>query len=314
MKKEEEEERRKREEELRADEKKKLEARERKRAKALKWWELNRRVHAGSTLSSAEYAAWYYWDGGASSSSSASDLKKKRKKKRRKRRRRPTAWRACSSHPPSSWRSAPFIWQSLGCQSPWPCRLRSSLSSLCLVRQRIHYASVYALVSSLADFVEMVVFSAIWFDSGYMLVLVYEACFAGDSAPRAVFLRGFQALMRCIMAGMDHQEQFMAPSTKLRKFRSHSSSWSSSSLSFRRGRSPWSICPRDSLVAGHSDRLPCSAGRAASWVVVHTCRKLWLSTVAVLVSSFTCPLLCTTSFACAAVAVHRWSSTSRSWC
>ena len=33
-----------------------------------------------------------------------------------------------------------------------------------------------------------------------MSVLVYEACFAGDSAPRAVFLRGFQALMRCIMA------------------------------------------------------------------------------------------------------------------
>ena len=33
-----------------------------------------------------------------------------------------------------------------------------------------------------------------------MSVLVYEACFDGDSTPRAVFLRGFQALMRCIMA------------------------------------------------------------------------------------------------------------------
>ena len=88
---EEEEERRKKEEELRADEKK-LEARERKRAKALKgWdeealWQLNRRVQVGSTLSSAEYAAWYYWDGGVSSSSSASGLKKKKKKRRRRRR------------------------------------------------------------------------------------------------------------------------------------------------------------------------------------------------------------------------------------
>ena len=84
---EEEEERRKREEELRADEKKKMEARERKRAKALKgWdeealWQLNRRIQAGSTLSSAEYAAWYYWDGGASSSASKRKRKKKRKKK-----------------------------------------------------------------------------------------------------------------------------------------------------------------------------------------------------------------------------------------
>ena len=80
-KEEEEEERRKR------DEKKKLEARERKRAKALKgWdeealWQLNRRIQAGSTLSSVEYAAWYYWDGGASSSSSKRKRKKKRKKK-----------------------------------------------------------------------------------------------------------------------------------------------------------------------------------------------------------------------------------------
>ena len=113
-KEEEEEERRKREEALRADERKKLEARDRKRAKALKgWdeealWQLKRRVQAGSTLSSAEYAAWYYWDGGVSSSSSASGMKKKRKKKRRMRRRRPTAWRACSSYPPSSWRSRLF--------------------------------------------------------------------------------------------------------------------------------------------------------------------------------------------------------------
>ena len=48
------------------------------------------------------------------------------------------------------------------------------------------------------------IFSAIWFVSGCMSA-VYVACFAGDIAPGAVFLRGFQALMRCIMAGMDQQ-------------------------------------------------------------------------------------------------------------
>ena len=74
---------------LREEERKK---RERRRAKALKgWdeealWQLNRRVQAGSTLSSAEYAAWYYWDGGVSSSSSASGLVKRRKRKKRKKR------------------------------------------------------------------------------------------------------------------------------------------------------------------------------------------------------------------------------------
>ena len=57
------------------------------------------------------------------------------------------------------------------------------------------------------------VFSAMWFDSGYMSVSVYEAGFAGDIAPRAVFFRGFQAVLRCIMAGMDQQEQFVAPCT-----------------------------------------------------------------------------------------------------
>ena len=85
------------------------------------------------------------------------------------------------------------------------------------------------------------VFSTIWFDSGYMCLSVYRGVgLAGCDAPRAVFLRGFQALVRCIMAGMDQQEQFVAPCRKLRKFRSYSSSWSSSSLSLRRGRSPLS--------------------------------------------------------------------------
>ena len=88
----EEEERRKREEELREEERKKL---ERRRAKALKgWdeealWQLNRRIQAGSTLSSAEYAAWYFWDGGVSSSSSASGLVKRRKRKKKRKKRLP---------------------------------------------------------------------------------------------------------------------------------------------------------------------------------------------------------------------------------
>ena len=38
------------------------------------------------------------------------------------------------------------------------------------------------------------VFSAIWFDNGYMTVSVFEAGFSGDSAPRAVFLRVFVAV------------------------------------------------------------------------------------------------------------------------
>ena len=96
----EEEERRKREEELREEERKKL---ERRRAKALKgWdeealWQLNRRVQAGSTLSSVEYAAWYYWAGDVSSSSSASGLvkRRKRKKKRKKRVPRTSSYSSC---------------------------------------------------------------------------------------------------------------------------------------------------------------------------------------------------------------------------
>ena len=47
---------------------------------------MRRRIQAGSTLSSAEYAAWYFWDGGVSSSSSASGLVKRRKRKKRKKR------------------------------------------------------------------------------------------------------------------------------------------------------------------------------------------------------------------------------------
>ena len=55
------------------------------------------------------------------------------------------------------------------------------------------------------------VFSTIWFDSGYMCLSVYGGVgLAGCDAPRAVFLRGFQALMRCFMAGMDQQEQFVS--------------------------------------------------------------------------------------------------------
>ena len=45
------------------------------------------------------------------------------------------------------------------------------------------------------------VFSAIWFDNRYMCLSVYGGLgFAGCDAPRALFLSGSQALMRCIMA------------------------------------------------------------------------------------------------------------------
>ena len=43
------------------------------------------------------------------------------------------------------------------------------------------------------------------------------------------------------------------------------------------------------MLLDTGDRHPCCAGRAASWVVVQTCRKLWLSTAAFPVSSLTCP-------------------------
>ena len=103
------------------------------------------------------------------------------------------------------------------------------------------------------------VFSVAWFDSGYMCLSVYGGVgLAGCDAPCAVFFRGFQALMRCIMAGMDQLEHFMAPCRKLRKFRSYSSSWSSSSLSLRRGRFPWS-----SLFGGPWRFRSCSS----CWVV-----------------------------------------------
>ena len=51
------------------------------------------------------------------------------------------------------------------------------------------------------------VFSASWFNSGYMLLPVYVVVFlAGCGARRAVFLSGFQALMPCIMAGLDQRD------------------------------------------------------------------------------------------------------------
>ena len=74
-------------------------------------------------------------------------------------------------------------------------------------------------------------------------------------------------LMRCIMAGLDQQEQFMAPCTKLRKFRSYSSSWSSSFLSLRRGRSPWSFCDHEiPLLLDIVVDIPVVQGRAASGI------------------------------------------------
>ena len=171
-KEEEEEERRKREEELRADEKKKLEARERKRAKALKgWdeealWQLNRRVQAGSTLSSAEYAAWYYWD--ASSSSSKRKKKKKRKKKLPKAAVRSSSG-SSSSFVPAGFtgyaapRAVFFVVVRPRCSASWP----------------------------------------VW----NSLTVTQWAGFACHDAPRAVFLPVvLRPRMLCIMAGMDPKD------------------------------------------------------------------------------------------------------------
>ena len=71
----------------------------------------------------------------------------------------------------------------------------------CLLLQEVEEIGIFWETTS--GFIP--IFSAIWFDSGYMSA-VYVAGFAVDIAPGAVFLRGFQALMRCIMAGMDQQD------------------------------------------------------------------------------------------------------------
>ena len=71
-----------------------------------------------------------------------------------------------------------------------------------------------ALFGSTVDICLASVYEAFWknftqfyvFDSGYVSVSVSEAGFAGCDTPRAVFLCGYQALMRCIMASMDQQE------------------------------------------------------------------------------------------------------------
>ena len=55
------------------------------------------------------------------------------------------------------------------------------------------------------------VHSAMLVPQWYMLCVSHGVSLLVANAPRAVFLRGFQALMRCIMAGMDQQEQLVAP-------------------------------------------------------------------------------------------------------
>ena len=122
---------------------------------------------------------------------------------------------------------------------------------LCSTRIRIFWGTTSGFIP---------VFSAIWFDSGCMSVLVYEACFPGDSAPRAVFLRGFQALVRCIMA-------VYVAVHKTAEFRSCSSSRSSTLLSWRICRSSWSRLFRRSFRLQFPDcRCPCCACRADSQV------------------------------------------------
>ena len=169
------------EEERREEERKKL---ERRRAKALKgWdeealWQLFLRVQAGSTLSSAEYAAWYYWGGGVSSSSSASGLVKRRKRKKKRKKRLPRIrclprgfaggdmHLALCSLPSSS---------GLRCSALWPNGPEGQYSS-------------YNLGSGMCKF-----------------------GFTGDSAPRAVFLHVVVRLrMLCMMAGTAQKDSYAA--------------------------------------------------------------------------------------------------------
>ena len=286
-KEEEEEERRKREEEVRADEKKKLEVSERKRAKALKGWDeeallqLNRRIQAGSALSSAEYAAWYYWDGGAPSSSS----KRKRKKKRKKKLPR------SSSH--SSLGSARRRLRQ------WHARFAGFLGDVPL---RAVFPSVVvrpAMLGIMAGMDEK--------DSGALIVdsgsVMCKARFAGYDTPRtvfplvgaiAVYARGDstgavlgQGDMPVVSSGVFHQtaqitvefpqlpflDKFVQISCRGAEADSHGPDCSSDH--------------RDSPLAvfDRGDQRPCCAGRAAS---------LWLSQLQFSDTLVTFPLFSTT--------------------
>ena len=140
--------------------------------------------------------------------------------------------------------TVPCIWQSL---------------VRCWFAQGVRMSTFWENTSGYA------VFSASWFDSGYVIVSLRRrwycfraqrgTCYASVTefsccydAPRAVFLRGFQALMRGTVCG--------------------------SAVAVHQGRRhPCRNAEADR--SGQSDRRPCCAGRAASWVVVQTCRKLW---------------------------------------
>ena len=66
---------------------------------------------------------------------------------------------------------------------------------------------------------------------------------------------------------------------------------------------------RDSPVVGQSDRRPCCAGRAASRVVVQTCRKLWrIPQVQFLVTVYM-PVVCSSGAVCQ-TALKLWMSRS----
>ena len=168
---------------------------------------------------------------------------------------------------------------------------------------------------------------------------------AGDNAPRACSWVGRPMMFNITAVMYPKYSCDMVPMfgcRKLRTLRSCSPSRSSTSLSSRRGRSPWSRpfrrplrlpsccsisdgrCPVVHFVQVHfpvvapslfpmvqtarrtietsqlqyaSDhRCPCCARRAASWWCPDV-QKTVVSTVAVPVSSFTCPLLCTISLA-----------------
>ena len=139
--------------------------------------EIHRKVRADEAVTDVEWAAWKAWRGIGSSSSSG----QKRKRKKRRKRKLPRN----SSYPRLAARH-------LTC-------------SVLVLPEECCGGFFWEITSGFLS-----VFSAIWFDSGCMCLSVFGGVgLAGCGAPRAVFLRGFQALVRCIMASMDQQEQFV---------------------------------------------------------------------------------------------------------
>ena len=103
----------------------------------------------------------------------------------------------------------------------------------------------------------------------------------------------FQALMRCIMVGMDQQEQLWRRVQKLLKIPQLLFIMVVVFPVITQRQIPMVLVTKEILLL--LDKVvdvPCCAGRAASWVVVQTCRKTVVPTVAVPVSSFDMPVVC----------------------